>query len=80
MSTVSVRLPDSLLAAAGELARSSGVTVDQLLASALAEKVSAVKSGGWLTERGVKASRAAYDEALNRVPDVELEECDRPTD
>ncbi|HEY2910566.1 MAG TPA: hypothetical protein VGI99_09985 [Gemmataceae bacterium] len=71
-------MPDFLLAAAGKLAQSSGgATVDQLLASALAEKLSAVESDGWLKERGERANRAAYEAALNRALDVESAECDR---
>ncbi len=51
MSTVSVELSESLHAAAGELARESGVTVWQFLASALAEKVAALAGPGGLAAR-----------------------------
>jgi post-segregation antitoxin (ccd killing protein) len=77
MSTISVDLPESLHAAAGELARASGVTVGQLMASALAEKVSALAGPGWLEARAARGDRARFEEALGRVADVEPEECDR---
>lgn len=78
MNTVSVELPESLHAAAAELARASGVTMDQLLASALAEKVSAMAGPGWLAARAARGDRARFEEALGQVADVEPEERDRP--
>jgi len=77
MSTVSVNLPESLHAAAGALARESGVTVGQLLAAALAEKVSALAGPGWLEARAAGGNRARFEEALGRVEDVEPDERDR---
>ncbi|MBO0700145.1 MAG: hypothetical protein J2P46_17225 [Zavarzinella sp.] len=77
MSTITVELPDSLRAAAGELAREQGVTVNQLLASALAEKVSALASPEWLEGRAVRGDRARFEEALRKVADVEPEAKDR---
>lgn len=77
MNTVIVELPESLHEAAGELARATGVTVDQLLASALAEKVSALAGPGWLAARAARGDRSRFEEALNQVADVEPEERDR---
>jgi hypothetical protein len=76
--TVSVELPESLHAAAGEFARASGVTVGQLLASALAEKVSAMAGSEWFAARAIRGDRARFEEALDQVADVEPEERDRP--
>jgi post-segregation antitoxin (ccd killing protein) len=77
VSTFSVDLPESLHAAADELARESGVTVEQFMASALAEKISAVAGPGWLAGRAARGDRARFEEALGRVADVEPEGCDR---
>ncbi len=77
MSTVSVEVPESLHAAAGELARESGVTVDQLVASALAEKVSALAGPGWLAARAARGDRARFEVALGQVADIEPDEQDR---
>lgn len=77
MSTVSVELPESLHAVAGELARESGVTVSQLLASALAEKVSAMAGPGWLATRAARGDRAQFEAALGQVADIEPVENDR---
>jgi hypothetical protein len=77
VSTISVDLPESLHEAAGELARLSGVTVGQLLTSALAEKVSALAGPGWLATRAARGDRVRFEEALGRVADVDPEERDR---
>ena len=77
MSTVSVELSEPLYAAAGELARDAGVTVEHLVASAVAEKVSALAGADWLAARAAKADRAKFEAALAQVPDAEPEEHDR---
>ena len=77
MSAVRVELPASLHAAADEFAREAGVTVEQLVASALAEKVSALAGPDWLAARAARGDRVRFDEALGRVADVEPEEPDR---
>ena len=41
MNTLSLRLPESLRYQAKELARQEGVSINQLIATALAEKLSA---------------------------------------
>ena len=46
MSTIRVDIPESLQAAANEWARESGTTVGQLMASALAEKLSVLAGRG----------------------------------
>ena len=44
MSTLSIQLPDSIRAQVEELARRDGITADQFLATAAAEKVSAMRT------------------------------------
>jgi len=73
MSTMSLRLPESLHERARELAKREGVSINQLIATALAEKVSALDTIEYLEERGGRASADAFLEALNRVPDAEPE-------
>lgn len=74
MNMVSVSIPESLHAAAGDYARRSGVTVEQLLSSALAEKLSALAGREWFEARAARGSRALFEEALRHVPDVEPED------
>lgn len=70
MSTLSLRLPDSLHERARQLAEREGTSINQLIATALAEKISALDTVAYLEERASKGSRKAFREVLNRVPSV----------
>lgn len=77
MSTISLRLPESLHQAVKALAKRDRVSVNQFIALALAEKVSALMTVDWLEERARRGDRARFERALAKVPDVEPEEADR---
>lgn len=70
MSTMSLRLPESLHEKARELAKKEGVSINQLVATALAEKLSALETVQYLEARGARASRERFLEAMAKVPDV----------
>ncbi len=67
MSTLSIRLPDSIHQRARELAKREGVSINQLVATALAEKLSAFMTVDYLEERAKRGSRAKFDRALAKV-------------
>jgi hypothetical protein len=69
MGTMSLRLPESLHRKARELAEQEGISVNQLVATALAEKLSALLTVEYLKERGRRASREKFEAALRKVPD-----------
>ena len=71
MSTLSLRLPKSLHERARVLAQEEGVSINQLIATALAEKVSALDTIEYLRERAARGSRRAFLDALAEVPDAE---------
>ncbi len=77
MSTISLRLPESLHQAVKMLARRERVSVNQFIALALAEKVSALMTADWLEERARRGDRERFEQVLAKVPDVEPEEADR---
>lgn len=77
MSTLSLRLPNSLHRYVRELAAREGVSMNQFIATAVAEKTSALATEEYLDERARRGSREKYEAALARVPDVEPEEHDR---
>ena len=68
MSTMSLRLPESLHVRARELAKKEGISINQLIATALAEKISALDTVAYLEERAARGSREAFLEILSRVP------------
>jgi hypothetical protein len=77
VARVSVRLPDSLHRGVKELAQREGVSMNQLIATAVAEKLSALRTEDYLAERAARGSRERFEAVLAKVPDVEPEERDR---
>ena len=77
MSTLSVRLPDSLHKKAKELAVLENISVNQLISSALAEKISALMTEEYLHQRAKRSSREKFLKALSMVKAVEPDEHDR---
>jgi hypothetical protein len=77
MSTLSLRLPESLHKFARELAKKEKVSINQLITLALAEKVSALSAEDYLEKRAKRASEAKFDKAMKKVAKVEPPEYDR---
>ncbi len=71
MGTISVRLPDYLHRALKEAAKKENVSMNQLIALALAEKLSALMTEEYLEKRAVRGSREKFERAMSKVPDVE---------
>lgn len=71
MSALSLRLPNSLHERARELARREGVSINQLVSAALAEKMSALLTEEHLEVRARRGSRSRFLAALAQVPAVE---------
>jgi hypothetical protein len=70
MSAMSIRLPESLHRNARAYAEQEGVSVNQLVATALAEKLAALGAEDYLSSRAKRASQAKFRRALARVPDA----------
>lgn len=77
MSNISLRLSESLHQRIRELAKKEGISINQLINSALAEKVSALMTVDYLEERAKRGSRTRFEEALSKVKDIEPREEDR---
>ncbi len=65
MSALSLRLPNSIHRHIKEIARQEGVSINQFIASAVAEKISAIITEDYLTQR---AKRADWTHILDHVP------------
>lgn len=76
MSAISLRLPESLHERVRELALKEGVSINQLITLALAEKVSALLTEEYLGARAQRGNRAKFEKAMAQVPDVEPQEED----
>jgi hypothetical protein len=77
MSLVNIRLPHSLHRKASEAAHLDGISIDQFIATAIAEKLSVLMTLDYLRNRADRSSSQAFEEALSEIPDVEPEEYDR---
>jgi len=68
MSTLSLRLPDSLHEQIKKLASEDGISINQFVVSAVAEKTSAFLTKSYLEERGQMSSKPKFKKALSKVP------------
>ena len=69
--TFPLRLPRSLKEAAEEVAREDGTSINQLVLTALAEKLSAMKTADLFAERGKRADFDAFDRIMGRKGGLE---------
>jgi HicB-like protein involved in pilus formation len=70
MSTISLRLPDSLHEEIRKLAAREHVSINHLATLALAEKVSALETEDYLLGRASRADRKKFARAVAKVRDV----------
>jgi hypothetical protein len=70
MSTLSLRLPESLHRQVRELAHQEGISINQFVSTAVAEKMSALMTENYLAQRAARGNRASFERILARVPDV----------
>lgn len=77
MGTMSLRLSAFLHRQAKELARQEGVSINQLVATALAEKISALSAGEYLEKRAQLGSRSKFEHALDKAKNVAPDDFDR---
>jgi hypothetical protein len=73
MSTLSLRLPNSIHRHAKRLAETEGISINQLISTAVAEKLSAIDTERYLSERASRASTAKFRRVLSKVPKVQPE-------
>jgi uncharacterized protein (DUF1778 family) len=73
MSTISIRLPESLHEGIREAARREGISINQFIASAAGEKLAAWATEEHLARRARRGDRSRFEAALGTVPDREPE-------
>ena len=77
MSTLSLRLPESLHRSARELAEKENISINQLIALAWAEKLAALGAEDYLEARAKRASKAKFLKVMSKVAKVEPPDYDR---
>jgi predicted transcriptional regulator len=74
---MSVRLPKYLHREIKELAEEEGISMNQFIATAAAEKISSLKTVDYLEQRSERGSREKFERVLAKVPGKEPEEHDK---
>ena len=64
--TYPLRLPRSLKDAVERISREDGTSINQFVATAVAEKVSALQTARFFTDRKARADFAAFDKIMRR--------------
>ena len=76
MSSLSLRLPNSLHKHIKEFSEKEGVSINQFISTAVAEKMSALSTVDYLDERAKRGSKDKLKAFLKKVPDRKPEDYD----
>ena len=68
MSALTLRLPNSIHRHIKEIAQKEGVSINQFISSAVAEKISAIMTEDYLKSRADKAKKTDLKRILDKVP------------
>ena len=77
MSTLSLRLATSLHEEVKYLAKKEGISINQFIASAVAEKMSALMTEDYLVKRAKKGNETDFLAAMSKIPNAEPETHDK---
>jgi hypothetical protein len=68
MTRINIELPASVHERAKFLAKRDGISVDQFISTALAEKMSVLEAESYFRERAKRGTREAFDRVMAKVP------------
>ena len=77
MTALSLRLPKSMYDRLREVAKAEGISMNQFVTLAIAEKMATLSTLDYLEERAKRGSREKLLTILEKAPDVESEDYDR---
>ena len=78
MTALTIRLPNSVHQKVKELAQRDDVSINQFIASAVAEKMASVLTLDYLRNEAALGQRSAFDAFLARVPEAPPQPGDEP--
>ncbi len=70
MANYALRVPESLMAYARQVAEEEHVSMNQFFVTAIAEKVSALKTEAYFRERQARGDLSAFDDWLAASPEA----------
>ena len=68
MSALNLRLPDSIHRHIREIAKREGVSINQFISTAVSEKISALLTEEYLSNRANQAKKGSLKNLLDNVP------------
>ena len=77
MNILSLRLPKTMYTQLRAAAKAEGISMNQFIMLAVAEKIATLSTMNYLEERARRGSREKFLAVLEKAPDVEPEEYDR---
>ena len=77
MSTLNISIPDSYHEMVKTVSKEDKISINQFIASAIGEKLSAMQTAAYLQKRAEKGSREKFLSVLNNVSNTEPEEYDK---
>ncbi len=77
MSSLNLRLPDHIHEHIRNLAKQEGVSINQLITLAVAEKIAALEAESYLQNRAKNADKDAFTKLLEKVPNAPADEHDQ---
>lgn len=78
MSALTIHLPNSIRAHVERLAADNGISVDQFIATATAEKLAVLEAENYIRSHATKADDVAFERLLEKIPATRpMEEWDR---
>jgi uncharacterized protein (DUF1778 family) len=77
MNVLSLRLPKTMYNQLRQAAKAEGISMNQFIMLAVAEKIATLSTMDYLEERAKRGSREKFLAVLEKAPDVEPEEYDR---
>ena len=73
MGTLSVRIPDSLHDEIKKLSKSDHISINQFIASAVTEKVTALETENYISQRAKLGNKNRFLAVLAKVPNIDPE-------
>jgi hypothetical protein len=70
MSTLSLRLPESIHRKLAEVAEREGISINQMINSAVAEKLAALMTEEYLAARAARGTERKFKAVLAKVRDI----------
>lgn len=74
---MSIRMPEYIKHTLVDMCQREHISLNQFIMTAIAEKLSALKTADIIEQRAARGSKERFLEALAQVPDTEAEENDK---